>query len=185
MTKTKLLWLKLDKSFLKSDSDTYLAVVYISPENSSYSKNLMIHFSFFKINIAKYSQLGECMLLGDFNATTGTEPDYCHGDADAHLMDLPDNYIEDTPLPRCNIDNRKIDLQGERLPDLCKSFGLRIANGRILGDTLGYLTCYNPVAKMPSLIEYCIASASLLKDIRTLTVTIFQHTQFISLYQLN
>ena len=110
------------------------------------------------------------MLLGDFNATTGTEPDYCHGDADAHLMDLPYNYIEDIPLPRCNIDNGKIDRQGERLLDLCKSSGLRIANGRILGDTLGYPTCYSPVAKIPSLIDYCITSAPLLKDIRTLTV---------------
>ena len=36
MHNTEFMWLKLDKSFFKYDSGTYLAVVYISPENSSY-----------------------------------------------------------------------------------------------------------------------------------------------------
>ena len=184
VTSSELMWLKLDKSFFKCADDIYLAVVYASPESSPYSKKSDDIFDLLECDIAKYNQLGKCLLLRDFNASTSTEPDFCTSDDARHLLDLPYNYIQDTALRRNNVDSRKVDCHGEKLLNLCKSAGMRIANGRKFGDTLGYPTCFSPVAKKPSLIDYCIASETFLTNIRNLVVYNLTPIPYTAHYQL-
>ena len=57
-------------------------------------------------------------------------------------------------MPRHNMDTSGNNY-GEKLLDLCKGTGLRILNGRFLGDTLGHPTCYSPNGN-PSTIDYII-----------------------------
>ena len=81
--------------------------------------------------------------MGDFNATTNTANDYVMSSkADNQHIPLPiDNYI-DTPLMRNNSDKRSLNNHGKSLIDLCIAGGIRILNGRKLGDMMGNYTCY-------------------------------------------
>ena len=54
--------------------------------------------------------------------------------------------VQDVYLPRRNSDTTKTDAHGTELLNLCKSTGLRIANGRVLGDLNGNVTRY-PLTK--------------------------------------
>ena len=74
-----------------------------------------------------------------------------------------------TLFPRNNQDNHAVDVHGRKLLDLCKTCDVMIANGRLLGDQLGYFTCYNHIG-MPSVIDYCLLHKSLLDQVKTFHV---------------
>ncbi len=87
------------------------------------------------------------------NARTNIAADYVARDEDDHInMAVYDGYIADVSMHRRNLEPKSIDSQGKHLLDLCKGTGLRILNGRMLGDTSGYFTCYNHVG-LPSVID--------------------------------
>lgn len=50
-----------------------LATVYIPPANSNYYSE---QFSFLETDIAQYSNMGDIMLMGDFNARLGNMQDF-------------------------------------------------------------------------------------------------------------
>ena len=81
--------------------------MYISPNNSSYSFKSEDIFDILEADVAKYSQLGKCILLGDFNATSGTAPDHCSYDDITKHIKIHFSYISDTPVPRNNTDMGK------------------------------------------------------------------------------
>lgn len=78
---------------------------------------------------------------------------------------MPDNYISDCELLRMNQDVRPLNNRGKDIIELCKSTGLRIVNGRKLGDITGNFTCYERNSLTPSLIDYALAEAELFGDI--------------------
>ena len=164
-THSEYLWLKLDKAFFNLDEDIYVATVYISPSHSNFSNRQDDIFSLVKEDIAMYSRLGNCTVLGDFNGRTNTEPDFCADDNIDDLVDIPFHYVQDIALPRMNQDLSPVDSHGSKLLGLCKSTGLRIVNGRFLGDTSGCYTCYSYVGK-PSAIDYALVSDNLMKSIK-------------------
>ena len=47
---------------------------------------------------------------------------------------------------------------------MCKETGLRIVNGRTVGDTFGAYTCYRPAGK--SVVDFCLLQQHMLKNIR-------------------
>ena len=65
-------------------SDVYLGVVYISPKNSSYTANSVESptIEILEKEITEYQKVGRVLLMGDFNARTGTKPDYICNDDD-------------------------------------------------------------------------------------------------------
>ena len=65
-----LQWLKLDKSFFGLESDLYICVCYIKPENSVAANEEDI-FEIMSQDLDKYSTLGQIMLLGDLNSRVG------------------------------------------------------------------------------------------------------------------
>ena len=75
-TNSEYLWLKLSCTFFHLPYDLYLLVVYVCPENSSFTGRAGDIFQSIDSDIATYSQLGKCVVFGDFNGRTATEPDY-------------------------------------------------------------------------------------------------------------
>ena len=85
-----------------------------------------------------------------------------------------DHYISDQNLPRNNLDPKLINNSGKHLLNLCKESGLRILNGRTIGDLQGKHTCitYNGC----SVIDYMLVSIELLD-----LVCYFEVNEFTSL----
>ena len=161
ITSTEVMWFKLNKSFFNLDNDIFVCLAYMSPHNSSFSNKRDNIIELLEEDIAKYSMLGSCFICGDFNARTAMEPDYCEADNSVpNDQALPHDYIHDIPLPRCNLDKHQVDTHGKMLLDLCKATGLRILNGRVIGDALGHFTCYSHTGA-PSVIDYILAHNSL------------------------
>jgi hypothetical protein len=70
-------------------------------------------------------------------------------------------------LKRCHLDD-KSNLHGNLLTNIGKSSQLRIANGRFIGDSLGYYTFFNNNGK--STVDYALASQELFYDLKNFQV---------------
>ena len=103
------------------------------------------------------------MLQGDFNAYTSTQPDFIVNDNFNNFTNEDDQYIEDQYMPRNNRDSKLPNNSGKFLLNLCKESGLRILNGRKIGDPQGNFTCitYNGC----SVVDYIIVSQEFINSI--------------------
>ena len=157
-----IVWIKIDKIFFNLKNDVFLAAVYISPENSSKNvSDIESVYSQLLADIEKFSNIGDIILQGDFNAYT--QPDYVVADETNHPNLEDEQYIFDNSMPRNNLDPKRINNSGKFLLDICKETGLRILNGRSVGDLYGRNTCitYNGC----SLVDYTLVSISLMNVI--------------------
>lgn len=138
----------------------YIATVYISPENSSLNiSGIEPIYNQLLADTVKYSSLGHIMLQGDFNAYTNTKPDYVTFD-ESKITNLEDShYVDDKIMSRNNLDPKLINNSGKILLSLCQESGLRILNGRTIGDLNGKYTCitYNGC----SVVDYMLVSNDL------------------------
>ncbi len=170
------MWLKLDKFFFGMAKDLFLCAVYAPPEGSPYAEDI---FTTLENDVTTLSLNGNTLIMGDLNARTGELKDYIAHDSSSFLP-LPENYREDDCQPRRNMD-KKTNKFGEKLIDLCITGGLRILNGRTVGDLLGSCTCYQPLGA--STVDYGIANLNLLPLINSFqnrTPSIFSdHSQLI------
>ena len=172
-------WLFLDKGFFNIDHDIYMAFVYLNPTTSTFqnSDNLM---HLLMQDVAKFSKNGRCMVLGDLNGRTGMEADFAEQDYHTHRYDntpVPEDYefdIEDLPCRR-NCDMEAPDERGKDILEMCVATGLRILNGRLLGDWYGNFTCHAANANKPSTIDYGLAHKYLLPNISYFQVEPFTH----------
>jgi exonuclease III len=158
ITSSELLWLKLSHSFFGFEEDIFICYLYISPRYSNFSVTSDSIFDILENDVSKYSKMGKCFLSGDFNARSGTEPDFCTLNSLDKYLQLPSQLtaLADTIRNRHNSDNSRVDDHGKQLLSLCRSSGLRIVNGRILGDSLGNYTCFSHTGS-PSVIDYMLA----------------------------
>ena len=166
ITHSEYLWIILGKNFFNFVDDLYLCYVYICPSNSSFSGKTEDIFELLENDIAKFSSLGNCMILGDFNAKTNSELDYIDYYIPENVFSDTDNFSNQNdivPLPRNNLDKHDVDSNGIKLLELCKTCYMRIANGRFLGDQLGY---YNN----PSVIDYLLINNNVFHLIETFHV---------------
>lgn len=160
-TSSEYQWIKLMKHFFNFEKDLYICFSYVSPcsfrtRSDSDTLEAIIR------DINNFKNEGNILLCGDLNARTGSAPDFIQGDSDKHIPFDP-SYIIDTEIKtRCSEDN-KLDDRGKQLNDLCISSGLRILNGRSLGDLFGKFTCQTPNGA--SVVDYVISSEELLKDV--------------------
>lgn len=124
-------------------------------------------FDILEKEITKYQKHGKILLGGDFNARVGLEYDFIRQDSDSHLP-LYDTYIIDSiPVQRRSHD-LILNTRGKQLLNLCVQCGLRILNGRMLGDSLGQYTSHQPAGS--SVIDYFIASENILSLIPCFSV---------------
>ena len=120
ITNSEYLWIKLSKTFFSLSQDVYIFSVYISPHGSSYSHQRDDIFTLIENDLVKYSTLGNCLFLGDFNAQTSTDADFVVND-DIQFLDIETPYGVDTFIPRNSIDKHVIDTHGKSLLHLCKN----------------------------------------------------------------
>jgi hypothetical protein len=111
-------------------------------------------------NIEHYSQLGDIVIQGDFNAYTNTVPDFVISNNTEFPRPIDNEYSIDS---RNNLDNKPTNKSGILLIDLCKESGIRILNGRTIGDLRGKCTCvtYNGCI----VVDYTLVSCNLLHGI--------------------
>ena len=172
------LWSKLDKEVF--GIELIIGAIYIPPVNSSYS-----HGDEFDILCHDIIDLHAeydlpFLLIGDFNARSGTQKDYVS--LDKHITEntnVPEEVNETFYnevdmenlgiLPQRANKDTKCDNNGCKLLDLCKSTGLVIVNGRIGCDKkIGSTTC-----KGASTVDYVLASPTIFPYISDMLVDIF------------
>ena len=118
----------------------YLCFLYISPELSTHESSQNNIWNTLLTETAKLSAEGSILLVGDFNAISGTLSDYITNDSPTHLP-LPPEYTSDEVWLRVSEDE-KVNNYGKELIDLGISSRLRIMNGRIRMDKgQGVFTC--------------------------------------------
>jgi exonuclease III len=163
ISNSEFMWFKLNKLFFGLPEDLYICIVYVSPLTSAYSQRRDDIFTLIESDISKLSSSGNILIMGDFNARTSLEPDFIINDTSKYL-NMPTSYVADTPLVRKNVDNKAVDVYGKHLLDMCKASGLRILNGRKLGDLFGNYTCFNHRGN-PSVIDYMLCDIALFPNI--------------------
>ena len=159
-----VIWLEVDKSlFPHINENVFICATYVPPANSKYSHI----YTFYDIaqDIMNFcDDDAPLIFLGDLNARTGQIPDNL--DISNHENDI--FRIKSSQfIPRENSDPAD-NSRGYAVSGLCKSFNLRILNGRFPGDSMGNFTCFKN--NHPSTVDYAIASNNLLGKIDNFTV---------------
>ena len=155
------IWLNLDKNFFGTAFDLYLAVIYIKPKTPTFDPGDT--FLKLKLDIAKFSSSGKEILTGDFNGRTGNFPDFIINDSTfpKSTQDiLPSDYSCDICSERLSRD-KIVNFQGKLLLETGIETKSRIINCRLLGDSVGNFTNFDPRSGC-SLIDYCIVSEDIL-----------------------
>lgn len=161
-------WVKLDKEFFSLEDDIYLCAVYSPPPDSAYSKRLDTDIlEQIEIDTYKYKKCGQVILIGDFNARTGTAPDYIIHDNDNYIP-LDEKYPIDSSLQQRQSQDNIIDDRGKHLLEICIAAQLRILNGRKIGDSIGHYTSHQYNGS--SVIDYAVCSESILNRIASFHV---------------
>jgi len=162
---------RFKKGHFATTKDFVLINVYDSPLNSSYKKNTIDDSS----TLDKATEIihrlqsdNEVLVMGDFNARTGSEPDFNdpHFDPSSTYQDEHDNIMSQVPK-RSNKDI-KLNSNGKPFIDFVKGNGLLILNGRTLGDIFGAFTClkYNGC----SVVDYMCTTANLYSNVMSMRV---------------
>ena len=164
---TETIILKLKKDFFGLSQDIFIFFAYCVPASSNVLNNASMPEDIYEDlteKIAKYSAMGQIMLIGDLNARTQELLDYIPNESLDYIPLEGEMYNVDTigTSPRNNMDTGS-NSYGAKLLDLCKTVPLRILNGRIFGDLLGKLTCHTPLGS--SCVDYCAVSPELLSVI--------------------
>ena len=144
------IWCRIASNLFQTDKDILLCLVYIPPRDSPYFDPDI--FTNLENDINNLKNDYSIVLMGDFNARTGTENDF--------IVEGLNDFIphDNFPLPR-QIPNRNsfdghINEHGKTLIEICKSLDLRILNGRCKGDSLGKITFHG--SQGISTVDYII-----------------------------
>ena len=118
----------------------YIAGVYNSPKNSSYTKhNERNIIDTLRDQLSKFSPNDMVFVGGDFNIRIGTQNDFII-ENEKDLNYLPQDYELDTIRSVRNNQYTSVNEYGQQLLDLCIETKLMILNGRTRGDLQGHLT---------------------------------------------
>ncbi len=168
-----LIWIKLNKTFFGLNQDIYLGNCYIPPKKSElHDRNETAYFETLRNEVAKFMNLGNVLLCGDFNARLGRSQeiykvidsnDRFSNDrfddlADKEELDVPHRYNEDLVQ----------NTFGKELLSLLNETHLIIVNGRTVGDCFGSNTCYN--TQGASTVDYFITDHSLFNSVLNMEV---------------
>lgn len=158
-----ILWARLDHTYFGLDRDIYLACCYIPPHNSPVHTDQNV-FEILNEEIAHLSNMGDIMLVGDFNSRIGNQTEYVseHIETD-NFLDI--DSISRDPLvlpPRYSEDGQRNEFN-KKFMNLINDSDLRILNGRVLGDLQGKFTCHEHNGS--SVVDYCIISPSLWSEV--------------------
>ena len=115
------MWVKIRQT-QGDNRDLLLGIVYVSPINSTYTKNILsdpfLTWDILRDELCHFKDKYNVCLVGDFNARTETLPDYITHDDDTYV-DLPTTYSIDKVKIRANCD-ASVNEFGNRLLQSCK-----------------------------------------------------------------
>ena len=125
------IWIKLDKFHFGLNTDIYLCGGYIIPRADDDA------FEILRKDIEKFSNLGKVCLIGDFNSRVSTmQP--VHYDLQ---VDASSDIVNPLHVPTRQCMDHTVNSNGNKLINLLSNYDLLIANGFIMGDLEGKLTC--------------------------------------------
>ena len=146
------IWLKISKNHVSVDCDIFYGSVYLPPKNKWNKANIEDRVKTVFDEIEKFSQKGEILLSGDFNARTNNAADF------VSLSD--ENQVgTESPIQRNSEDRKKCCKRGKEVIQVCKYVDLLILNGRKIGDLFGKMTCFR--SNGCSVVDYGICSRDL------------------------
>lgn len=165
-----VLWIKVDKNI--TGFEFILGAVYIPHEGSvHYDVDVYDNIANDVINISDKYQL-PILLIGDFNSRTGLLDDFVTYDdtvasicgidtEDAMLHDCKQQMADMGVAMQRHNEDAKVNNNGLKLIEFCKSLNFKIVNGRFGTDNgKGKITCQT--AQGHSTVDYVVASSSLL-----------------------
>lgn len=159
-------WIKICKTYFKLDKDIYVGGVYLPPEKSTfYMTKQDDPWGIIENEVMQFQNVGEVVMLGDFNARTGDLKDFVSKmGPDIEVVgnySTPDISVLDRlgRKERQNNDSTKNSF-GKTLIELCKNADLRILNGRTIGDLQGAFTSFQYNGR--SVVDYCIVPERLM-----------------------
>jgi len=159
------IWLRLGNVFQRP---LFMCIVYATPQSSPYADSSL--FEHICQEVGEAMSLGSVLLVGDFNARTGTNTDFIDCNQLTNVLLVP-QAIEDTlPNDMLERQNRNTITAGWHCEflDLCKTIGLFILNGRTPGDISGEYTCLSN--KGFSTVDYFLTTADQLEGVKRLEV---------------
>jgi len=170
-------WIRLDKQFFSMKYDVFVCFAYIRPEETS-GKYGVDTLDIIEKEISVYSKMGKCALMGDLNGHTSIVKDFIINDdlsaQERQLLGLPDDYQSDHfQQNRNNCDVSPMNAQGRTILDLCISTGMRILNGRTMGDIFGKPTYFGPQCIYPTTLDYTICHEEFLDQVSSFKVSDF------------
>ena len=120
---------------------TFTYGAYIPPANSTYFKDEddMTILQKLQDDIAKYSNLGKVLIIGDLNSRIGLLEEQI---SFINEHDNRDEIFESIDIPTRNSLDQGKNSSGKRLIEIMSDANLLCLNGRKLGDTIGRLTCH-------------------------------------------
>jgi hypothetical protein len=143
--------------------------MYNPPANSTYTQSLQDDiFDLIENDLAKYSEKGNILIMGDLNARTSDDNDFIQNDSNDNTVPQYDDYTPDVEI--INLFSRDTVLlsSGRALHDMSIQTGLRILNGRCIGDLTGNFTCHNFHGS--SVVDYACVSECLLPKVKSFSV---------------
>ena len=159
------IWLKVCKDFFGIENDIYICFIYNPPENSTYTQSLQEDlFDLIEKDIVKYSDTGNILLMGDLNARTGNDLDFIQNDYRDNEIPLYDDYTPDLHIMSRLSSDLIVSPRGRALNEMCIQAGIRILNGRCIGDLSGNFTCHNYHGS--SVVDYACVSESLFPRVK-------------------
>lgn len=168
------IWLSLSKTFFSLNEDMFICFIYNPPSCTNYSQSLQEDiFSLIEKDITFYSKKGTIILAGDLNARCcSLEQDFIVNEAFNEDIPLFEGYTPDIDIPTRFSQDMTTTARGKDLNDICIQSGLRILNGRTLGDLTGQFTCHTP--RGSSIVDYMIVSEQLLSKVKFFKVHEFR-----------
>ncbi|XP_063691187.1 uncharacterized protein LOC134823582 [Bolinopsis microptera] len=165
---------KLKANYFDLDRNTYIINVYDSPKNGSYkkrrkgleTKDSMSTLEDLQEFLAGVPLNEDIILLGDFNARTGTLDDMLSDHSLMKDTELDAHFSK--KLAKRNNSDPKLNTNGRPFIELLQMTGLVILNGRTLGDIFGEPTCIQRHGV--STVDYICVSTSLHDRVRHLKI---------------
>ena len=172
-----VLWLSVEKEVFHSEKKIIFGIVYVPPENTLYTSenafsDIESEFQSF------YNNTNLICLVGDFNARTGSLPDYIEANStndyfDNNVVNIADftelNILDELCINkvRNSVDN-VVNKYGRKLLEFCKFNNVFIFNGRVGQDIVGKQT-----SKNSSVVDYILGTAHLFESVENFVILDF------------
>ena len=151
-----VIWIKIKKEFLNSNTDLFVACAYLSPINKVNSETTKPLMKRLRSDVEKFCSQGSILIMGDLNARTCSYSDFVNLDVDNLCGDPLNNSNDNFLNERNSEDSKKPCKRGRELLTLCRELDISILNGRTVGDIFGKITCFR--SNGCSVVDYGICS---------------------------